>query len=123
MRISEIVNTSVFRRGFSKEKTILDGKVKLVAKPGYIAFNPEKKLNTSQQFRIEAFAGKNMIAWVNFEAHGEALEALDLSVDESYRRKGIASQMYAFAKELGNSISPSKMQTELGKKFWNKDHR
>jgi hypothetical protein len=47
------------------------------------------------------------------------LEAIDLSVDTYHRRKGIATAMYQFAKELGNDIIPSTKQTPNGKAFWN----
>lgn len=122
MYLNEIVNTSVFRRGFEKTKEILDGKITLVASHGYIQYSSTKKINTSHQFRIEARKGKEVIGWVNFEQEGDHLEAMDLVVHEKYRRNGIATEMYKFAKELGNSISPSKRQTPLGKAFWNKDH-
>ena len=122
MRVDEIINQSIFRRGFEKTKEILDGKFTLVAKHGYIQYSSTKKINVSTQFRIEAYKGKEQVAWVNFEPHGENLEALDLVVTEKYRRLGIATEMYKFAKELGNSIIPSSKQTALGKAFWNKDH-
>ena len=123
MKINEIINSSVFRRGFEKTKEILDGQFTLVAKHGYLPYSSSKKINVSNQFRIEALKGKQLVGWVNFEQRGDALEALDLVVNEPYRRKGIASQMYVFAKELGNSIIPSSKQTALGKAFWTKDHR
>lgn len=122
MLLNEIINQSVFRRGFEKSKEILDGEFTLVAKHGYIQYSPTKKINVSHQFRIEAFRGKEQVGWVNFEPRGESLEALDLVVIEKYRRKGIATEMYKFAKELGNSIIPSSKQTALGKAFWTKDH-
>jgi hypothetical protein len=123
MLLNELVNNSVFNRGFEKTKDILDGKITLVAKHGYLPYSSTKKINVSHQFRIEALNGKQLVGWVNFERRGDDLEALDLVVNEPYRRKGIASQMYAFAKELGNSITPSSKQTALGKAFWTKDHR
>lgn len=122
MKLQEIVNSEVFRRGFEQTKDILDGKYTLVAKNGPLPYIPDKKVNVSHQFRIEAKKGKELVGWVNFEKRGEALEASDVVVNEPHRRKGIASQMYQFAKELGNSINASSMQTKLGKEFWNKDH-
>ena len=123
MLLNEIINSSVFRRGFEKTKKILDDKFDLIAKHGYLPYSPSKKINTSNQFRIEAYKGKQLIGWVNFEKNGDDLEALDVVVNEPFRRKGIATEMYKFAKELGNTIKPSSKQTALGKAFWNKDHR
>jgi hypothetical protein len=46
MYLNEIVNTSVFRRGFEKTKEILDGKITLVASHGYIQYSSTKKINS-----------------------------------------------------------------------------
>ena len=58
----------------------------------------------------------------NFENINDSLEALDLHVDPKHRRKGLATAMYKFARELGNDIAPSSKQTAMGKLFWTKDH-
>jgi hypothetical protein len=50
------------------------------------------------------------------------LEAKELAIQPEHRRKGIATEMYRFARELGNDITPSRLQTDMGKQFWNKDH-
>ncbi len=121
MLLTEIVNKSIFNRGFEKTKTILNGKYELTAKCGIIPYNPNKKINVSSQFRIEAKKGKQLVGWVNFEERNNSLVAIDVVVVEEHRRKGIATAMYDFAKELGNSISPSSMQTKLGKEFWKND--
>ena len=126
MRLYELiesVNSKLFFQGYSKEKLILDGKIKLVASAGYVGYGSKPGFK-STQFRIVAKtpAGAE-IGWVNFEDKDGALEALDLSIQPAYRRKGIASEMYKFAKELGNDIRPSKLQTSMGKQFWSKhDH-
>ena len=41
-----------------------------------------------------------------------------LFVDERYRRQGIATMMYDFAKQVLGKIYPSDAQTPQGKKFW-----
>lgn len=121
MKIQELfeaVNSKVFQQGFEQTKSILDGKYTLVAKHGYLPFTTPQT-RTSNQFRIEARTLKNTtIAWVNFEAKDNNLEAIDLVVQEKHRRKGIASEMYKFARELGNDIVRSGKQTKLGKLFW-----
>lgn len=118
----ETVNKKVFMQGFEQEREVLVGKYKLVAKHGYLPYTTPQT-HYSKQFRIEAKTAKGvMVGWVNFENVDDNLEALDLSVAESHRRKGIASEMYKFARDLGNTIKPSSKQTASGKKFWNKDH-
>lgn len=39
-------------------------------------------------------------------------------VDKKYRKEGIASTMYAYARMLGNTIKPSSIQLPPGKKMW-----
>jgi GNAT superfamily N-acetyltransferase len=46
------------------------------------------------------------------------LKASFLHVDTDYRRQGIASAMYNFARELGNDLAPSTNQSSLGRAFW-----
>jgi len=119
----ETVNPAVFKRGFEKTKPY--GKYTLVAKHGALPYIPGKKASESDQFRIEAYNGKAMVGWVNFKVNGlgfgpkdHSLEAIDLNVESSHRRKGIATAMYKFANELGNDIRASSMQTSNGKDFW-----
>ncbi len=42
----------------------------------------------------------------------------DTHVDQRFRRKGIATVMYQYAKELGNSIAPSPDRTPDGNAMW-----
>jgi ribosomal protein S18 acetylase RimI-like enzyme len=119
----EKINDKIFWQDFHEERKILDGAFKLVAMCGWIKINA-KPAYKSDQFRIVArLPGGAEIGWVNFEKHGDHLEALDLSIQPQYRRKGIATEMYKFARELGNDLAPSKLQTGMGKEFWSKiDH-
>lgn len=122
--ITEKVNDDLFWKGYEKRKTILGGKYILVAKAGWIKMSNENKYK-SHQFRIEVLTrpGGAQIGWVNFEEKNNNLEALDLVVDEKHRRQGIATEIYKFARELGNDIQASDKQTSLGKKFWSvKNH-
>jgi GNAT superfamily N-acetyltransferase len=120
MKLYEVVNDKLFWVGYEKIKPILNDQFFLIAKAGYININAKNKYK-SEQFRIEATTkNKTIVGWVNFKVTENSLEAIDLYVDVRYRRKGIATEMYKFAKELGNDIIPSKMQTALGKTFWSK---
>ncbi len=123
MLLTELVNTKAFMPGFEKTKTFTakDGKeYKLVATPGYVKINAK----SSEQFRIEVQTVRGTkLGWVNFENKDGALQALDLDVADNFQRRGFATEMYKFARELGNTVEPSPKQTGDGKKFWSKiDH-
>ena len=121
--ISEKVNDKIFYTDFLQKKLILGGEYTLVAHAGYVGYGAKNKYK-SDQFRITArTAGGVDCGWVNFENKDGKLEALDLSIQPAHRRKGIATAMYTFARELGNDIAPSRLQTSMGKQFWsNTDH-
>jgi ribosomal protein S18 acetylase RimI-like enzyme len=113
--LAETVDKKLFFKGSESKKTVLY-KYDLLAKAGYVKLGAKFK---SEQFRIEARTKKGeLVGWVNFEEKNDKLEALDLHVDPKHRRKGLATEMYKFAKELGNDINPSDKQTALGKLFW-----
>ena len=119
---TETVNDKLFWTGYEKKKEILDGAYVLVASAGYVGYGA-KPDHKSTQFRIVARTAKGGdVGWVNFENKDDHLEALDLTIQPAHRRKGIATEMYRFARELGNDIAPSKLQTTKGKQFWHKDH-
>lgn len=125
MKITELfetVNDKIFWAGFEEKKPILDGEYTLIAKAGYMTYSAKPKFK-SEQFRIEAREKRgSVIGWVNFEKIEDHLEALDLWIAPAHRRKGIATEMYSFARELGNDIYASEKQTAMGKLFWSKDH-
>jgi GNAT superfamily N-acetyltransferase len=126
MLISELlekVNDKVFWKNFQKEKAVLGGEYKLVALAGWVKLNAPNP-HKSEQFRIVAKTAKGAeVGWVNFEVKNDKLEALDLAIQPAHRRKGLATEMYKFARELGNDIAPSSLQTGMGKEFWSKiDH-
>lgn len=58
------------------------------------------------------------IASARFILINDHMEVSMVQVSSDYRRQGIASAMYNFARELGNDIMPSKSQTVDGKAFW-----
>jgi GNAT superfamily N-acetyltransferase len=46
------------------------------------------------------------------------LESLITAIHPEYRGKGIARNVYAYVKMLGNTIKPSSDQTEQGRNMW-----
>lgn len=71
---------------------------------------------------IRCYDGDKLIGRANFEvrilAGKKWLESQNTQVEGGYTNKGIASTMYAYAKMLGNSIKPSKYQSDDGKAMW-----
>jgi len=117
MLVSELFEPRVFRRGFEQEQKY--GKYRLVARHGPLPWLGHGRTPmVSDQFRVEAYHGRNLVAWVNFEVVDDHLEAIDVVVDKKHRRRGVATAMYQFAKSLGNDIQRSSKQTGMGREFW-----
>lgn len=49
---------------------------------------------------------------------GEWLESLISAIQPEYQGRGIASNIYAYARMLGNTIKPSSDQTAMGRAMW-----
>jgi predicted GNAT family acetyltransferase len=72
---------------------------------------------------IKCFDNNKQIALAIFEVKGNEknqqwLESYQTSVEKSYRGRGIASSMYAYAKMLGNDVKPSSSQSDQGQSMW-----
>jgi hypothetical protein len=72
---------------------------------------------------IKCFDNNKQIALAIFEVKGNEknqqwLESYQTSVEKSYRGRGIASSMYAYAKMLGNDVKPSSSQSDQGRSMW-----
>jgi len=63
----------------------------------------------SASFVLVRKKGKNGDSW---------LESDETKVQEKYRRKGIATAMYQYAKNLGNDIKPSQYKSAAGAALW-----
>ena len=68
-------------------------------------------------------ADGRMIGQAHFDIVDDHLESFDTYVDRRYRRQGIATAMYNWAKELGNDIVASPDRLPDGKKFWTGSRR
>jgi hypothetical protein len=104
--IKEELNHDTLQKGFSHSIEI--GDYKYMA--GYSA--PYRMLH------IHVYDGKRMIAKTDFNVYGDSLESAMTEVEEDYRGQGIATNMYAYAKMLGNDIVPSDYQLDDGEKMW-----
>ena len=107
MRIRELIQPEITRTGFEVKRQIGD--------LTYIAHSKGKR-----DLSILVYAGNTQIANALFRIHfdGEALASDDTYVAREYRFKGIATQMYNWAQELGNDIVPSHALSRQGKLFW-----
>lgn len=72
------------------------------------------------ELKISVFDGKKQIAVAEFieEPHDKALISANTQVSDGYEGQGIATNMYAYAKMLGNDIIPSDNQTDQGETMW-----
>lgn len=59
-----------------------------------------------------------LVGQVSFNIRGDTLVAGKVTVHPDFRRKGVATQMYNYAKSLGYSITPSASRTDDGLSFW-----
>jgi hypothetical protein len=69
---------------------------------------------------IGCYDGDALVGKAHFEIRPKQgwLESANTEVNKKYQKKGIASTMYAYAKMLGNDITPSPHQSNMGKKMW-----
>lgn len=67
---------------------------------------------------IKVFDGKEQIARTYFSIDDDSLVAGLTVVWPKYRGQNIATNMYAYAKMLGNDITPSDNQLDAGQAMW-----
>jgi GNAT superfamily N-acetyltransferase len=123
---SEKIDPRILEPDFAHEKTVI------IRGEPYVLRASTLNSRMVPQIRIEAIApnGKS-VGYVRFVVHNADqrpgwfrradepyLSAGNLSVWNDYQRRGIASAMYNFARELGNDIQPSGTQTDQGRAFW-----
>jgi GNAT superfamily N-acetyltransferase len=107
------INPEVFKEGFEKLKQLADG-------------TWLRAYSDMGEFRIEAIKDSHKIGetYMGPEYRDRKTSAeRDLQgwitrVDPEHQRKGIASEMYKFASELGNDVVPSAARTDAGKAMW-----
>ena len=109
--VNEEVNPETFNRKFKHEVKIGNYLYKADL------FNME--YGFGQALRIRCFDGNKQIGRVLFKNYGDHIESEDTEVHPNYKGQGIATNMYAYAKMLGNDIFPSFIRTKQGKDMWN----
>lgn len=64
------------------------------------------------------------IAYITLEVNPdeETMSSQDTWVHQNFRRMGLATKMYNWAEELGNTVVASSTLSKMGKKFWKSRH-
>lgn len=110
-RVWEDVNPDIYHSDFKHEVEIGDYR--------YTA-ETDNNSGYGNQLIIKVYDGNREIANAEFieEPHDKALISANTWVQEEYEGQGIATNMYAYAKMLGNDIIPSWNQTDAGERMW-----
>lgn len=130
--LDEVLNLKSMTRGFQKRKDM--GWYELVALGDFVSRHEDDHPTLQITAHLPRTsptgrAGKQIGGLLLKLARGphaanqsnpqeKMLYAVEVDVDPEYQRKGVASSMYAFAKELGNDVTPSIDQTDDGKAMW-----
>jgi GNAT superfamily N-acetyltransferase len=72
------------------------------------------------QLIIRAYDGRKEIATAEFmvdEDH-KSLVSANTWVLPKYQAQGVATTMYSYAKQLGNDVVPSRIQSDQGERMW-----
>lgn len=111
VRVWEDVNPDIYHSEFKHE----------VEMHGY-RYTAETDNNSGygNQLIIKVYDGNKEIANAEFyeEPHDKALISMNTWVINPYKGQGIATNMYAYAKMLGNDVMPSDCQTDQGERMW-----
>jgi hypothetical protein len=123
VNLDEKVNPATLQQGYHRTKPSRDGKFQLVADGttlGAVSTTPNVpvlKITAYDDNMIEVASGQftaergKLLLNKNLVAH-------QIWVEPAYRRLGLASEIYQFATELGNTMAPSKYQSDQGKALW-----
>lgn len=93
-----------------------------ISKYKYTAKTELSSSGLTTYLHIRCYDGAKLIGKVNFEVRNlvgkKWLESQQTEVAPEYKKQGIASTMYAYAKMLGNDIKPSPYQSDEGQDMW-----
>jgi hypothetical protein len=109
--VNEEINPDILNTKFKHKQVIGD----------YTLSSETVRLPTGPlMLQIKAFIGDKYIGKADFYigVRSETLHSGLTTVDPAYKKQGVATAMYAYAKMLGNDIVPSVQQLAPGKKMW-----
>jgi GNAT superfamily N-acetyltransferase len=124
--ILEKINDATVTPGFYAEKPIMGGRYIIKARAKEIeGMSPALLVSVhdlKNPHRGSGFLereGMGGIASFRFIARPDGyMYSSSSGVDPRYQRQGIATEVYRFVRSLGNSIKPSKLQTDQGRAMW-----
>jgi hypothetical protein len=99
-------------------KPIMGGKYFLFAQTKDDAKSPGIIVYVTDKDDPELANSIDAVGFGRFIPKGENLEVSFVNVRTSHQRRGIASAMYNFVRELGNDVAPSPAQSKDAKAFW-----
>ncbi len=109
--VNEEINPDILNTKFKHKQVIGD----------YTLSSKTVRLPTGPlMLQIKAFIGDKYIGKADFYigVRSETLHSGLTTVAPAYKKQGVATAMYAYAKMLGNDIVPSVQQLAPGKKMW-----
>ena len=121
--VSEKVNKEIFTPDWNDRQPILDGKYFIVSTIKYYGKIPNLYIEVYDSSKEPPYNQyPYYVAYARFRIVSRLwwkhLEAGMVSVNEKYRRQGIAAAIYQYVTKLGNTIKPSFVQLPDGKAMW-----
>jgi hypothetical protein len=111
------INPEVFKEGFQKLKQLADG-------TWLRAFSHGDTLTIEATKDSHKLGGAVYEKTSKYTSPAETnLAATATGFNKEFQRKGLATEVYKFASELGNDIVPSKIRTKEGSAMWDSFER
>jgi predicted GNAT family acetyltransferase len=120
---TEKVNPATTQTGFRDQQVVNQGQW-LITAEGQTEQYPKFTANVLHIRVLTNDEKREELAWAKFlvrqrpEDGEQYLESTYTFVPPKYRGQGLARTMYQYANSLGNDISPSRLQTDLGRGMW-----
>ena len=112
--ITERINQKSIQAGFKDHQKVMGGKFDLYADSDGRTLTVELH-DPNADFWEKA-------AWARFEVKGlffmKNLQSFKTWVEPQYRRMGLATTIYQYVQNLGNTIKPAVVRTDMGKAMW-----
>jgi GNAT superfamily N-acetyltransferase len=120
---TEKVNPATTQTGFRDQQVVNQGQW-LITAEGQTEQYPKFTANVLHIRVLTNDEKREELAWAKFlvrqrpEDGEKYLESTYTFVSPEHRGQGLAKLMYQYANRLGNDISPSRLQTDLGRGMW-----
>ena len=112
--ITERINQKSIQAGFKDHQKVMGGKFDLYADSDGRTLTVKLHDPNADFWEVAA--------WARFEVKGlffmKNLQSLKTWVEPQYRRMGLATTIYQYVQNLGNTIKPAVVRTDMGKAMW-----